>query len=629
MSIAVLGQVSDELRRLAIAGSAVAPGDFRLKNLAGPLRQAGAKAPVFAKVADAVEAVVGSDERTSAAALLDASTLVGAVLYTQGTTGIAGEFQPLATADLSLANPGLTKTETPARVLKPLLEALTSAGPGRLELIRDAHERGLFDDLRLMLPAVAAIDDSYPDVAEFVVKHVLPRYGAAIAPALRSAYDSKGKLAHARRLKLLHALDPAGTRELVLKALEESSAEVRVAATECLGDTPADLQLLLDQSRSKAKAVRQAAYLGLARGDAPEAIERLKEAMAGPDRDLARDAVRQFGRPSLLAFVVAKIREAFAALLSSPNEKKSPVQQVATTGKPAKKRQDSEAPDARLFGLLQCLEGRQDVEAADLLNELFAGRETLAKVKGRFDGQTLVDQLLLRMATGPASARRELIAAHATLSPDNLAYAFNAAREMLPPEEVYDTFSSYLKSVPPAKTQAKPKKDETAARHEVISKQLQAVAPWYLYEQIDWNVERPRAFDSRWLDIAVEQKDLDLTVNLMQSGHPAGEAYLAEVANDMMASPRTMNDAYRPLRIMISYQHPEAVDAFLRLLKLQATSTISSGSLYQAKSLIPQLPPEAAPRIEALLPSFSEKVADQLAGPLRELKMKAAAGAAS
>ena len=53
MSIAVLTQVYDEARRLAIAGSVVARGDFRLKKLLPPLEQAGAKAPVFAKVAEA------------------------------------------------------------------------------------------------------------------------------------------------------------------------------------------------------------------------------------------------------------------------------------------------------------------------------------------------------------------------------------------------------------------------------------------------------------------------------------------------------------------------------------------------------------------------------------------------
>src|SRR5215218_8888197 len=100
MSIPVLIQVYDETRRLAIAGSVVAPGDFRLKKLIPPLEKAGEKAPVFAKVAGSANKLVESDEKGSAEALLELSTLVNAVLYTQGETGAAGEFTAIETTDL-------------------------------------------------------------------------------------------------------------------------------------------------------------------------------------------------------------------------------------------------------------------------------------------------------------------------------------------------------------------------------------------------------------------------------------------------------------------------------------------------------------------------------------------------
>src|SRR5690349_5541763 len=100
MSIPVLIEVYDEMRRLAIAGSAVAPGDFRLKKLIAPLEKSGEKAPVFAKVAQAAQAVVDSNEKTAAGALLDLTTLVNAILYTQGETGAPGEIKALETTDL-------------------------------------------------------------------------------------------------------------------------------------------------------------------------------------------------------------------------------------------------------------------------------------------------------------------------------------------------------------------------------------------------------------------------------------------------------------------------------------------------------------------------------------------------
>src|SRR3954452_20731873 len=99
MSIAVLNQVYDEARRLAVAGSVAARGDFRLKKLLPPLEQAGAKAPVFAKVAEAARAVVDGPDESAAASLLELASLVTAILYTQGETGLAGELTPIETVD--------------------------------------------------------------------------------------------------------------------------------------------------------------------------------------------------------------------------------------------------------------------------------------------------------------------------------------------------------------------------------------------------------------------------------------------------------------------------------------------------------------------------------------------------
>src|SRR4030095_4999682 len=135
MSIALVAEVYDEARRLAIAGSVVAPGDFRIRKLIAPLEQVGAKAPVFARVAEAVKAIVASTDKTSGQALLDRTTLVSAILYTQGETGIVGELQPIETTDL-----GLVATQTSARVLKPLLQAVATQGSGRLGIIRDGYE---------------------------------------------------------------------------------------------------------------------------------------------------------------------------------------------------------------------------------------------------------------------------------------------------------------------------------------------------------------------------------------------------------------------------------------------------------------------------------------------------------
>ena len=76
-------------------------------------------------------------------------------------------------------------------VLKPLLEALSSTGSGRIELIRDAQERGAFKDLRLVKPALGALDDPYSEIGDLIAEKVLPIYGKAILPELRGKIDIK------------------------------------------------------------------------------------------------------------------------------------------------------------------------------------------------------------------------------------------------------------------------------------------------------------------------------------------------------------------------------------------------------------------------------------------------------
>src|SRR5436190_624324 len=144
MSLALIEESAKEVRRLSIAGSPLAVGDFRLKKLIAPLEQAGAKVPVFAQVAKAISDLVTGPEAEASARLLQLSTLLNAVLYTQGQSGAEGNYSELEEFASTCSS-----TRTTARVLRPLVEALTTTGRGRFEIIKSACERGAFNDLRL------------------------------------------------------------------------------------------------------------------------------------------------------------------------------------------------------------------------------------------------------------------------------------------------------------------------------------------------------------------------------------------------------------------------------------------------------------------------------------------------
>ncbi len=600
MSIAVLTQVYDETRRLAIAGSVVAGGDFRLKKLIAPLEQAGAKAPVFARAAEGVKTLVESSEQTSAQALLDVCTLVSAVLYTQGETGLVGELQPLETTDL-----GLQTTQASARVLKPLLEALTTTGSGRLEIIRDSHERGAFRDLRLVKPALQALDDVYPEIGEFVANKVLPLYGKAILPELKSQFDFKGKGGHPRRLSLMHRLDPVGTRETVKQALESGSKEIKVAAMECLGAEPEDLTFLLEQSVAKAKEVRGAALKALAKLDADVALDALKKGLTSADLDLTIQPVRENRHPKLLTFVIDETQREIDNVCQSKDKKA-----IAKSAD-------------RVESLLQCLDGRDDKATEAFLLKCFARRDELLGVKCEDVGKGLNNRIAALISSATKKTQQMLVGAHATLEPEVLDTAFEAACRSMKPKDVFAMFSPYFT----AKVDEKKKqKDPAFAKREAIANAITDEWRWSRHEDDDGEggETMPIDWDPRWLDLAVSLKNLELVGTLARPGHAGSNALLSEEFAAAFKKSKAIHECYGLLATQVRVQHPDATDNLLAALEKHASAKTKNNWVgFNICRLIPDLPKSAIPRLEELLPKLHEKVIDQLADYVAELKAKA------
>ena len=601
MSIAVLTQVYDETRRLAIAGSVVAGGDFRLKKLIAPLEQAGAKAPVFAKAAEATKALVESNEQTSAQALLDVCTLVSAVLYTQGETGLAGELKPIEITDL-----GMQTTQASARVLKPLLEALSTTGSGRLEIIRDSHDRGAFRDLRLVKPALQALDDVYPEIADFIADKVLPLYGKAILPELKSTFDIKGRGGHPRRLSLMHRLDPADTRETVKQALENGSKEIKIVAIECLGAQPEDLTFLLEQAAAKAKDVRGAALKALAKLDADEALEALKKGLTGADLDQCIHPVRENRNPKLLKFVIDETQKELDNVCQSKDKKA-----IAKSSD-------------RVESLLHCIDGRDDKVTEAFLLKCFDRRAELLGVNCEDVGTNLNNRIASLMSSATKKTQQMLVNSHASLDPDTLDTAFDAACRSMKPVEVFNMFSPYLT----AKVDEKKKgKDPAFAKREAIAEAITNDWRWRRHHHRvvdDGSEQKPISWDPRWLDLAVGLKNLQLVSTLARPGHAGANALLSEAFATNFKKSKVVNDCDWPLATMVRVQHPDAVSSLVAVLAKHATPKAKyTWGVYWVARLIPDLPKSAAPILEELLPTLHEKAIDELVEHVTALKNKA------
>ncbi len=601
MSIAVLTQVHQEIRRIAIAGSVVAPGDFRLKKYLAPLEQAGAKAPIFAKVAEAVKSVVESNERTSADAVLELTALVNAILYTQGETGLAGEFQKIETTNL-----GTPSTQTSARMLKPLLEALTTTGSGRMELIREAHERGLFRDFRLVKPALAALDDVYGEIGDFVGEKILPLYGKAILPELRAKFDLKGRAGHPRRLKLMHVLDPEATREVVKQALDAGSKEVRVVAVECLGSHPDDLAYLLEQSSAKAQEVRQAAYWALSAIHDDAAVAVLQKVATGKELRLAAAALRRCKHPNILQFIIAETEKEVGGLAKIKDKK------VVST------------QISRAQTLVTCLFRRKEKEAEDFFLRLFAQSEEIAKIKGATSsGSDLNSQVVSMLASGTQKMQQTLVDSHGALSPEDLGSCVQAARRGLPAAQVYAVFSPYLT----AKVDEKKKhRDPAWAKREAV---CNAIDDEYYYphwgDEDDepesgrgYEPERLPTLDPRWLDLAVALQRFDLLRCTIRPGHADANAFLQKAFDESIKKSKNLYDCHDVVSCMFAAAHPGVVEAVFAMFDKHFKKLDDMG--YWFSDLITKLPKSEISRLEAIVPKLSENVANQLLESIHQLR---------
>ncbi|CAG0987270.1 hypothetical protein PHYC_02093 [Phycisphaerales bacterium] len=597
MSISVLVQVHEEVRRLAIAGGAVAGGDFRLRKLIAPLEQAGAKAPVFGRVAQAAQAVVDSNEKTASAALLDLATLVNAILYTQGETGAAGEHAALETTDL-----GGRETQTSARVLKPLLEALASTGSGRLELIRDAVERGTFKDLRLVRPALKALDDPYPEIAGLLAEKVLPMYGGAIVPELRTTLDLKGRGGHLHRLRLLHKLDPEGSREIVRRALDEGSKEIRVAAIECLDATGPDLGLLLEHVKAKARDVRAAALRALSAtaNAAADVVGALKRAIDGADLELFIDHLRANELPEIRDYVLAKADQQLAAAIAAKDAK-----------------QQGPAIE-RLQHLVLGLEGRSDADAEAFLLRCFEQVPVFAKMKSEPSGQDFNELLARVLARGTPRMQQRLVAAHKSLSGMMLEPAFDAARETMTPASFYEEFRPLLAGLAPKRGRKGPEQERAEALASVLMSGHGGFQSWRwagIYVPDDRRTRRE--LDPRWLDAAIGAGAVQLVCRLARAQHSELNQFLSEQFAAM--KPEERHDV---LYTMVRVGHPGAADAIIDALKQQAKASHHGYYWYWYDEMIAALPKVEYTKFEAVLPTLPEKMVDRLMGSVLELKNK-------
>jgi hypothetical protein len=595
MSLALIQESAKEVRRLAIAGSPLAVGDFRLKKLIPPLEKAGATVPVFAQVAKAISELVDGKEAESAGRLLSLSTLLNAILYTQGQSGTQADFKELEMYSAASAN-----TRTTARVLKPIIQALTNSGAGRFEVVKSAVDRGAFNDLRLIDPAIRALDDSFGELADLMAEKVLPTYGRGIVPLLKKNLVLKGKKSDARRLQILHQLDPEGTRELCKSALDDGSPEVKVSAVACLGKHEECLPLILEQANSKNKSVRVAALRALATYDREEVTKLFTELLKGKSLDILAEALRVVRNRQVVNSLLEEGRRVFDLLLKGDNE---------------------QIP--RFSEVLGCVEGRKDAE--EFLLGCFNQCDKLAKLKAPktfiLSGTDVMAQLAsLVYQTGSPRALDAVLAKRDVLPASAFGEVLQSALRTWPPAKVYEEFSPLLAQ---KKGAGKEKNAE-----------LQQIIGTYGHQE-DSGVDEledpdsPEAqalkkveWDPRWVDAAIKANEVEVVCSLAGPGNKNAVNFLLKALDEKKQFRTGMI-----IEALARCQYQKITDAFLDQVARRAKkATFYDWELQQLFASARHLPVSDLPRLDEFAGKLDEKFVDQFLeaiGPLRVVSQKA------
>lgn len=595
MSLALIQESAKEVRRLAIAGSSLAVGDFRLKKLIPPLEQAGTKVPVFAQVAKAMSELVNGTEADSATHLLTLSTLLNAILYTQGETGAPGELQDIES--FTAANNATTRTS--ARVLKPLLQALTTTGSGRHEIVKQAFERGAFTDLRLIDPAVKALDDPYLELADFIAEKVLPSFGPGIAPRLKATLDVKGKKADARKLKLVHQFDPAGTLDLCKTALDEGSPEVKVAAIECLGQHEECIPLLKEQANSRNKALRAAALQALAAHDRSDIAKFFIDLFKGKALDILVNPFRLIRNKDVVNSLLAEAQRVFDLMLKGDSE---------------------QIP--RFWQLLDCMEQRMDAETEKFLLSCFNQYEPVAKLKNAPNSTQKGIDVVLRIAAllhaMDSRPGQEAILANPDALPIGLYFrvVLCSALRLWSPERVFVEFSPFLAQ---SKGPGKAKSEEI---HYVILDTSRNSSPRYNWAA-DWQPEPQQLshlkqvqWDPRWVDVAIKADQFMIVCCLAKPGEKRVFDYLLKVADQKSSETGLI------IQALARCQYPKVTEVFMEAVTRAAKKTRAFFD-WDTRLLLGGarfLPPTDLPKLEAFAATLDPAIMDKFLEAIQPLR---------
>jgi hypothetical protein len=432
-----------------------------------------------------------------------------------------------------------------------------------------------------------------------VAEKILPAYGPGIVPRLKATFDPKGKKHDARKLTVMHLLDPASTLELCKTALEDGSPDVKSAAIACLGKHVDCLPLVLEQANARNKLLRAAALEALAEHDRPEITKLFTELVKGKALDILVGPFRALRNRQVLNSLLGEGKRVFDLVLKGDS---------------------GQIP--RYWEILDCLEHRQDAEAEEFLLGCFDNSDRLAKVKAAknstFSGSDVMARLVsLLYDIGSPKALEAVLARRDALPAAAFPQVFRSALRTWPAERVFKEFSPLLEQ----KKGAGKEKSEEIERAIYAASYQGGMSVFGEYVPDDSLAEEPKdlKWDQRWLDAAIKADQIGIACCLARPGHKNVVSYLSK----LIGSKNRFNTGLI-IQGLANCQYAKVTDAFLDLV---ARSTKGAKYFdYDLQLLFASakyLPAADLSKLDAFAAKLDEKFVDhflEAIAPLRPTK---------
>lgn len=260
MDINPLYELRARLKNALISGTDLIAEDFRLKRAAEAMKPLEAASPVFLRIGQLMAALTADGCEDRPGMLLDALTLVDAVICTQGTVTVPGEIEEIKSPEW-----GSAVTNAPYSVLHTLLDALANSGNGRYSYVVDTHTEHpeLFEDYRVKHALVKALGASYAELAEQAAVW-LSESGEAVVPLLKSGFDPKGKREMVRRVSLIETICGSRENDFYREMLPQSEKDVKGALIYALRHTEDNTELLIELTKTERGSSKKMALWALA-----------------------------------------------------------------------------------------------------------------------------------------------------------------------------------------------------------------------------------------------------------------------------------------------------------------------------------------------------------------------------